>query len=91
MTKISSSRRITLGLLALASIASVTGIAEARAYSTCSRASYVNTRGHCVHRPMKAVRAPAGAAAQCRDGSYSFSESHRGTCSWHGGVSRWLN
>ncbi|MBN8809644.1 MAG: DUF3761 domain-containing protein [Sphingomonas sp.] len=32
----------------------------------------------------------AGASAQCRDGSWSFCESRRGTCSWHGGVSRWL-
>ncbi len=34
---------------------------------------------------------PAGATAQCRDGSYSFSASRRGTCSHHGGVARWLS
>jgi hypothetical protein len=33
---------------------------------------------------------PAGATAQCRDGTYSFSRSRRGTCSHHGGVARWL-
>jgi Protein of unknown function (DUF3761) len=33
---------------------------------------------------------PAGATAECRDGSYSFSQHRRGTCSHHGGVSRWL-
>ncbi|WP_431636442.1 DUF3761 domain-containing protein [Dyella sp. KULCS107] len=33
---------------------------------------------------------PAGASAQCRDGTYSFSRSRRGTCSHHGGVARWL-
>lgn len=33
---------------------------------------------------------PAGATAQCRDGSYSFSQHRRGTCSHHGGVARWL-
>ena len=33
---------------------------------------------------------PAGATAQCRDGSYSFSRTHSGTCSHHGGVGRWL-
>ncbi|WP_343205931.1 DUF3761 domain-containing protein [Rhodanobacter sp. MP1X3] len=37
-----------------------------------------------------AATAPAGASAQCRDGSYSFSMNHRGTCSHHGGVARWL-
>ncbi|WP_316685514.1 MULTISPECIES: DUF3761 domain-containing protein [Ralstonia] len=35
-------------------------------------------------------RAPNGTTAQCCDGSYSFSESHRGTCSRHGGVAGWL-
>jgi len=33
---------------------------------------------------------PAGASAKCRDGTYSFSEHHRGTCSHHGGVASWL-
>lgn len=32
---------------------------------------------------------PAGATALCRDGTYSFSQSRRGTCSLHGGVARW--
>ena len=31
-----------------------------------------------------------GATAICRDGSYSYSQNHRGTCSYHGGVSKWL-
>lgn len=34
--------------------------------------------------------APAGAAARCRDGSYSFSRHRSGTCSHHGGVGTWL-
>lgn len=33
--------------------------------------------------------APAGATAQCRDGTYSYSQSRRGTCSHHGGVAVW--
>jgi hypothetical protein len=33
---------------------------------------------------------PPGASARCRDGSYSFSNTRRGTCSWHGGVAEWL-
>lgn len=55
-----------------------------------SREYYTARSGHRVHRPMQARSAPRGASAQCRDGSWSFSESHRGTCSWHGGVARWL-
>ena len=35
--------------------------------------------------------APPGATAQCRDGTYSFSQHHSGTCSHHGGVARWLD
>jgi hypothetical protein len=34
---------------------------------------------------------PPGATAECRDGSYSFSLRHTGTCSHHGGVARWLD
>ena len=33
---------------------------------------------------------PPGATAKCRDGSYSFSQHHSGTCSHHGGVAVWL-
>ena len=38
----------------------------------------------------KANEAPAGATAECRDGTYSYSAHRRGTCSHHGGVKRWL-
>jgi len=51
---------------------------------------YVNRSGHVVHRPMFSTTRPEGASAQCRDGSYSFSEHRRGTCSYHGGVAQWL-
>lgn len=50
---------------------------------------YTNVDGHRVHRPVQANRPPSGWTARCRDGSYSFSENHRGTCSHHGGVSEW--
>ena len=35
--------------------------------------------------------APPGATARCRDGTYSFSQHHSGTCSHHGGVAAWLD
>lgn len=35
-------------------------------------------------------KAPAGATARCRDGTYSFSQHRRGTCSHHRGVAEWL-
>ena len=43
--------------------------------------------------PLQAGNAqapPAGATAQCRDGSYSYSVSRGGTCSHHRGVAQWL-
>jgi hypothetical protein len=43
-----------------------------------------------VKRPENCSAAPQGATAQCGDGTYSFSQSHRGTCSHHGGVAKWL-
>jgi hypothetical protein len=54
--------------------------------------SYVNRDGVVVHDPAHTVSGavPPGASAQCRDGSYSFSLHHSGTCSHHGGVARWL-
>ncbi|MFE3887074.1 DUF3761 domain-containing protein [Streptomyces lydicus] len=35
-------------------------------------------------------QAPAGASAQCNDGTYSYSAHRRGTCSHHHGVAVWL-
>ncbi len=51
---------------------------------------YTNTYGNTVQSPTYYNTTPAGATALCRDGSYSFSQSRRGTCSGHGGVARWL-
>jgi len=33
---------------------------------------------------------PTGATAKCKDGTYSKSQHHSGTCSHHGGVAEWL-
>jgi len=52
---------------------------------------YTNSSGNQVHSPAKSSNGvPAGATAQCSDGSYSFSQHRQGTCSHHGGVARWL-
>lgn len=51
---------------------------------------YTNSVGNQVHSPAYSNTAPEGASAQCRDGTYSFSQSRRGTCSHHGGVASWL-
>lgn len=52
--------------------------------------SYINSQGNEVQSPTYYESEPEGATAECRDGTYSFSQSRRGTCSGHGGVARWL-
>jgi hypothetical protein len=56
----------------------------------CPNGTYVNSVGNTVCSPYVSNSAPAGATAQCVDGTYSFSQTHSGTCSHHGGVSAWL-
>lgn len=51
---------------------------------------YTNVEGNKVHSPAYANDVPPGASAICRDGTYSFSQNRRGTCSGHGGVEEWL-
>jgi hypothetical protein len=51
---------------------------------------YTNSDGNIVHAPAYSNTVPAGATAQCGDGTYSFSQHGRGTCSHHGGVATWL-
>jgi len=55
-------------------------------------AGYTNSQGQKVQSPTRAAddQPPGGASAQCRDGTFSFSQSRRGTCSHHGGVAKWL-
>jgi hypothetical protein len=54
--------------------------------------TYTNRDGNTVHAPARSLsgKVPDGATARCRDGSYSFSRHHGGTCSRHGGVADWL-
>jgi len=52
---------------------------------------YRSRDGSEVHQPAKSRDGtkPGGATAKCRDGTWSFSHTHRGTCSRHGGVAHW--
>ena len=51
---------------------------------------YTNSAGEQIQSPIQSNSIPNGATALCNDGSYSFSQSRRGTCSHHGGVRQWL-
>ena len=62
-----------------------------QALSECTNGTYVNAAGNTVCKPVESSTQPAGATAECEDGTYSFSESRSGTCSHHGGVRTWLN
>jgi endonuclease YncB( thermonuclease family) len=48
------------------------------------------TLGALLYLDAKYPSPPAGATAICNDGTYSYSRHRRGTCSWHGGVRRWV-
>lgn len=60
-----------------------------RNYYKSRKRYYTNTYGDRIQSPTYSNRRPAGATALCRDGTYSFSQSRRGTCSHHGGVAEW--
>jgi hypothetical protein len=57
--------------------------------SPAPNGTYTNVYGNKVPSPYAAPSIPTGASARCRDGTYSFSQSRRGTCSHHGGVAEW--
>lgn len=88
--------RLTAGLLLLFAFA---GPAFGRNLSRPDESNldrhgyYTNSSGDQVHQPAKSLNGntPVGASAQCRDGDYSFSEHHSGTCSGHDGVAKWLH
>lgn len=65
-------------------------VVHSSAYAGGDEGYYTNVDGHAVHRPSHRASRPAGATARCSDGTWSFSQNHRGTCSHHGGVSTWL-
>lgn len=80
-------------LFALAAMAAFVGIAHADPIpQNChsSHGYYRSSDGSEVHGPQCADNPLPGATAICRDGSQSFSHHHRGTCSGHGGVARYL-
>ena len=55
--------------------------------AVATTAGVVTLRGNAA----KDAAAPPGATARCRDGAYSFSLRHSGSCSHHGGVAQFLD
>jgi plastocyanin len=45
-----------------------------------------------IRKVVHTTSAPAGkATAKCKDGTLSYSKTHSGSCSHHGGVAQWLS
>jgi Protein of unknown function (DUF3761) len=74
-------------LAAAIALTATLGVEPAPAHSDPCYVS--KTTGDCVPDPQQMPTPPPGWHAQCRDGSYSFSEHRSGTCSGHGGVKQW--
>lgn len=61
----------------------------------CKKGYYKNVNGSCVKSPTKSKSKSndfqwvPGATAYCSDGTFSYSQNRRGTCSRHGGVAKW--
>jgi len=59
-------------------------------YSSTSRSTSGYSGGSSYFStPSQKTVSSNGATARCRDGSYSYSQNRRGTCSHHGGVAVW--
>jgi Protein of unknown function (DUF3761) len=78
-------------------IAGLAGGAAAREFREPNESSldrhghYYNRDDSEVHQPARTLDGlkPEGASAHCRDGTWSFSHTHSGTGSRHGGVANW--
>lgn len=89
---VETSRELTSSQIVKNPVARITHrgtyVAPAPRQQYCANGTYINSRGETVCRPSQ--QNDGGATAICRDGSYSYSRSRRGTCSHHGGVRQWL-
>ena len=78
--------------VSIAPVDEVTSIGTYVAPATPSYSGYTNSAGNYVPSPSTTGGTVGGynPTAKCRDGTYSYSQSHSGTCSSHGGVLAWL-
>lgn len=63
--------------------------ADARVLLIASLALFVLASGSMTRDCLSGGLFDHGPSALCNDGTYSYSENHRGTCSWHHGVAAW--
>lgn len=84
--------RKAIASLIIAGLLSVIAVPTTSAATLLTSSPAASSKKHRVRKPRRAPGASSheGATAECRDGSYSYSANHRGTCSHHGGVKRWF-
>ena len=73
--------------------ADATTAAPAASVPAAAKSSTASTSAPATSAPTRAAGSgdPAGVTAKCKDGTYSKSQHHSGTCSKHGGVAEWLD
>ena len=74
-------------------IAGSPGVAPASALTPTAHPAITSSsgdKGAAITSPSADAGAPAGATAKCKDGSFSESAHHSGSCSRHGGVAQFL-
>jgi membrane protein involved in colicin uptake len=77
--------------------AAATAKAETKAASKAATATAAKTNTAAAKADKKATTSsaddnnPAGAIAECKDHTYSHAKTHRGACSRHGGVAKFLD
>ena len=77
-----------LSILLATGLAALAATATSHAANACRSGYYLNVSHVCVKNPGSSA---AGATAQCRDSTYSYSQHASGTCSGHGGVRIWIH
>jgi len=81
---------VRVGLCVAVVIGTIWTASPADAVMQCREGYYKSASGDCVHRPVCTPTPPPGAAAQCGDGCFTFSEepSDENTCHGRQGVAK---
>ena len=85
--KIKSMKKHLKYLFTIFIIFSIFFVSFSSSFSSTKKTYYYNAYRQKVSTPTTDLR--SGATAKCKDGTYSYSKTRKGTCSGHKGVSIW--